>query len=73
MLPSCKHKGYGEKLMRFAFDKIKGNGGKRVSIAIIDEHTVLKNWYKGLGFREISKKDFPHLPFIVCFMELDLL
>ena len=69
VLPEYRHMGYGKKLMEFAFKHIKVNGGKKVSIGIIDEHTVLKNWYKEFGFEEISTKKFAHLPFTVCFME----
>jgi len=72
VLPEYRNRGGGERIMRFAFDLIRENGGKKVSIAIIDEHTVLKGWYKGLGFKEVSTKLFPHLPFTVCFLERDL-
>jgi len=72
VLPAYRHLGCGAKLMEFAFDYIKENKGKKVSIAIIEEHTVLKNWYMGLGFKEAATKKFPHLPFTVCFMEQEL-
>ena len=72
VLPEYRHQGYGKRLMEFAFQYIKANGGKKVSIGIINEHTVLKNWYKGLGFEEISTREFAHLPFTVCFMEREI-
>jgi diamine N-acetyltransferase len=40
-----------------------------ISIGIIDEHTVLKQWYRKLGFTEVNRKKYDHLPFTVCSME----
>ena len=71
VLPANRHRGYGTKLMGFAFDYIRENNGKKISIGIINEHTVLKSWYIKLSFREVTTEKFPHLPFTVCFMERD--
>jgi diamine N-acetyltransferase len=67
--PAHRHKGYGEELIRFAESVIKGKNGVRVTIGIINENTVLKEWYQKLGFAVTSYKKFAHLPFEVCFME----
>lgn len=40
-----------------------------LSIGIINENKVLKQWYSSFGFNETGFKKFPHLPFTVCFME----
>ena len=69
VLPSCRHKGYGKAIMDFVFDHVKGSGGKKVSIGIINENEILKNWYINYGFKETGTKVFKHLPFTVCFME----
>jgi diamine N-acetyltransferase len=68
VLPDQRHRGYGRRLLEQACDFIRAEGGKKVSIGIIDEHMILKNWYRGLGFREVGTQQFPHLPFTVCFM-----
>jgi diamine N-acetyltransferase len=68
VLPEYRHRGYGKRMMGFAADKIKENGGERISIALIDSNTRLKNWYRIQGFKETGTRDFPHLPFRVCFM-----
>lgn len=73
VIPGCRHKGYGKELMDFAFDFIKKEGGKKVSIAIIDKGKTLKKWYFDYGFIEKEKKDFPRLPFTVCFLEKDVI
>ncbi len=72
VLPEHRHSGYGKNLMEFSFEYIKVNDGKKVSIGIVEEHTVLKNWYKEMGFKETSTKEFAHLPFTVCFMEKEI-
>ena len=72
ILPEYRHNGYGARLVKFVLDYIRNSSGRKLSIGIIDGHTVLKHWYKGMGFEEISTRDFDHLPFTVCFMEMDL-
>ena len=72
VLPEYRHNGYGAVLVRCVFDYMRQRGGKVVSLGMIDSHTVLKNWYKSLGFRETGTKKFAHLPFLVCFMDFDL-
>lgn len=73
VLPAHRHQGFGRMLMDFAFGHIREHGGKRVSIGIIDENCVLKEWYLAYGFIETGTKRFEHLPFTVCFMEMDAL
>jgi ribosomal protein S18 acetylase RimI-like enzyme len=72
VLPQYRHEGYGKVLVRFAVDFAVAQQAKKVTLAIIDENTVLKSWYLGLGFKEASIKKFSHLPFTVCFMEYNL-
>jgi diamine N-acetyltransferase len=72
VLPSQRHGGYGAKLVGFAIDYIRERQGTKVTLGMINESTVLKNWYIKLGFREVWIRKFPHLPFTVCFMERDI-
>ena len=41
---------------------------EEITIGIIEENTVLKNWYADHGFVHTGTKKFPHLPFTVGFM-----
>jgi N-acetylglutamate synthase-like GNAT family acetyltransferase len=70
VLPKYRHRGYGEELVKFVTNRAKNENGRRLSISIIDGHTILKNWYKRLGFRETTKKKFPQFYFTACFMEM---
>ena len=63
VLPSYRHRGIGRALMDFAFKTVKKHGGKKVSIGIINENRVLKNWYMEYGFVETGTRVFRHLPF----------
>lgn len=72
VLPEYRHKGYGNALVDFAVEYAGNIGAKTISIGIIYENKPLLEWYKKLGFIETGTKIFPHLPFTVCFMKLDL-
>jgi diamine N-acetyltransferase len=72
VLPPCRHSGLGRMLMKMSLDYIQKNGGQKVSIGMIDENAILKNWYREIGFKETSIKKFAHLPFVVCFMEMKI-
>jgi len=69
VLPKYRHNGYGTLLMNHVFNYVKINGGKKVSIAIINDSTILKRWYQNYGFIEKSIKKIDKLPFMVCFLE----
>ena len=72
VLPVYRHCGYGEILVRFGLDYAAARKAQKVELSLINDNHVLKKWYMRLGFRETSLKNFPHLPFTVCFMEYDL-
>ncbi len=72
VLPEYRHGGYGRLLVKTVVDYARDNHGSKVSLGMINEHTVLKNWYLSLGFKETGVKNFVHLPFTVCFMDRDL-
>ncbi|OLS14148.1 MAG: acetyltransferase [Promethearchaeota archaeon CR_4] len=69
VIPPVRHRGFGAQLLNFAFEYVKKQGGRTISIGIINEHAILKKWYTRHGFQETGTKIFPHLPFSVCFME----
>lgn len=72
VLPEFRHRGYGRMIMDFVSDFVRKNGGKRIGIGIINENTVLKQWYENYGFREIERKKYQHLPFTVCLMSKEI-
>ena len=67
--PEYRHENIGKQLMAFAINRIKDLGGNVISIGIIDSNIRLKEWYRQLGFRETSIKQFAYLPFNVCYLD----
>ena len=72
VLPEYRHLGIGKAMVDYAVAVVKNYGGNKISIGIIEENILLKNWYLKLGFTHISTRKFEHLPFTVGFMELNL-
>jgi len=69
VLPELRHNGYGKMLLDYAKDKVKSLGGSKIKIGIIEESTVLKNWYIANGFVHTGTKKFDHLPFTSGYLE----
>lgn len=72
VLPQYRHNGFGKILMDYAKDRVKEMKGTMISISIIEENTILKDWYIAYGFRPTGTRKFEHLPFTVGFLELNL-
>jgi ribosomal protein S18 acetylase RimI-like enzyme len=72
VLPEYRHNGYGTELLHFAKAKVKALGASKLGIAIIEENTVLKDWYIKNGFTPTGTKKFEHLPFTVGFLEINI-
>jgi len=72
VLPEFRHGGSGWALVNTAIDYARSNGEKKLYIAMVNEEKVLKDWYLAMGFKETSIQKFPHLPFNVAFMELEI-
>lgn len=68
VLPTHRHHGYGLQLIDFVFNRVKLLGGKEISIGIINENSILKEWYLDYGFIENEIKKYDHLPFTVCLL-----
>ena len=73
VLPARRHKGYGRQLLDFCVAKIEESGGNKINISIVEENTVLKNWYTAYGFVHAGTKKYDHLPFTSGYMEMEIL
>lgn len=73
VLPDMRCRGFGRALIRHALERAAAKGVRRVSVGIIAEQMELKHWYAAYGFVDVHTKRFPHLPFQVRLMELDLM
>ncbi len=72
VLPNYRHQGFGKALLDYAKARVVEWQGDKISIGIIDENLVLKNWYIKYGFVPTMTKKFEHLPFKVGFLELNV-
>lgn len=72
VLPRFRHNGIGSALVQHILDYADSKSILTVSIGIIAEHDVLKQWYLKLGFIEGDTRKFEHLPFNVQYMRYDL-
>ena len=66
--PEERHRGYGDKLLGFAMEKIQEKGGMTASIGLMDNNSKLKEWYQSKGFVQHDCRRIAGLPFKVCYM-----
>lgn len=69
ILPQYRHKGFGAMMLDYAKEAVKKLGGCTIKIGIIEESTVLKNWYEANGFVHTRSQKFDHLPFTSGYLE----
>jgi uncharacterized repeat protein (TIGR04076 family) len=69
VLPQWRHYGYGKRLLDICKAKVRELGGYKITLDIIEENTILKDWYAANGFIHTGTKKFDHLPFTTGYME----
>ena len=69
VLPAHRHNGFGRQMLDYAKEAVRSLGGTKIKIGIIEESTVLKNWYIANGFEPVGTKKFDHLPFTSGYLE----
>ena len=69
VLPEYRHSGFGKQLLEHAKETVKRLGGDTIKIGIIEESTVLKQWYMANGFTHTGTRKFDHLPFTSGYLE----
>lgn len=69
ILPEFRHNGFGKQLLDHAKETVRSLGGSKIKIGIIEESTVLKNWYITNGFEHVGTKKFDHLLFTSGYLE----
>lgn len=69
VLPEYRRYGYGKGLLNFCKDRVIEFGGQKITIGIVEENTVLKDWYIKNGFVHTGTNQYDGLPFMVGHME----
>lgn len=72
VLPQYRHKGYGRVMIEYAVNTARKMNFHKIKAGIIEENTVLKNWYIKNGFTHTGTHKFTNLPFTVGFIEMSL-
>lgn len=63
VLPVYRHQGIGEKLLLHSFEEAKKMNCTTMKIGIVEENTVLREWYETQGFVHIGTEKFDFFPF----------
>lgn len=69
VLPGYRHSGIGELLLNDAIAKAEKLGCRVMKLSIVEENTVLRQWYEAQGFRHTGTKKFDFFPFTCGYME----
>lgn len=69
VLPAYRHRGIGVMLLNDAQTKAAGLGCRVMKLSIVEENTVLRQWYEAHGFRHTGTKKFDFFPFTCGYME----
>ncbi len=72
VIPSYRHQGIGEKLLRNAFQVAMDLHCNKMNIGIVEENLVLKRWYESFGFVHTGTHKFDFFPFTCGYMEKSL-
>lgn len=72
VLPSCRHKGIGKRLIHHCFDIARTLGCEKLKIGIVEENKILRKWYESLGFLHTGTKKSAAFPFTIGSMEKNL-
>lgn len=72
VLPEARRHGCGTLLLEHALQTLRSMGLARAELAIIAQHSDLCDWYVRRGFAVTGTREFPHLPFAVAFLSMDL-
>lgn len=73
VLPEYRHLGIGKELVDYAITYSKNIlGANKIKIGIVEENTILKEWYEKIGFVHTGTQKFELLPFTVGFMEIEI-
>lgn len=72
VLPEYRHRGFGTKLFEHAMKTVREMHGQKILIGIIEENTVLKDWYLANGCTHVGTMKYDRLPFTVGFLEIEI-
>lgn len=72
VLTEYQHNGVGRELLNFAINRAFEKKSDKLTLSIVEENTVLKEWYASFGFIHTHTKKYDFFPFNCGYMELAL-
>lgn len=72
VIPSYRHRGLGEQLLKHAFDVASALNCTTMHISIVEENEVVKRWYQSMGFVHTGIEKLDFFPFTCGYMERDI-
>ena len=69
VLPAYRHRGIGEALLHDALARASALGCCVMKLSIVEENTVLRQWYEAQGFVHTGTQKFDFFPFTCGYME----
>lgn len=72
VVPTYRHKGIGEKLLKNAFEVAQRLNCNKINIGIVEENKVLRKWYESFGFIHTGAQKFDFFPFTCSYMKKEL-
>ena len=72
VLPAYRHSGIGNELLSDALKKADKLGCRVMKLSIVEENTVLRQWYEAHGFIHTGTEKFDFFPFTCGYMEKKL-
>ena len=72
VLPKYRHQGIGEKLLKHAMDTARKQHCKVINLGIVEENTVLRQWYERNGAVHTGTEKYDFFPFTCGYMKFCL-
>ena len=72
VLPKYRHKGIGGKLLQHAVKTAREHNCTVMNLGIVEENTVLRNWYESYGAIHTGTEKFDFFPFTCGYMKIML-
>ena len=72
VLPEYRHKGIGGRLLAHAMERAKEQDCRVMEFSIVEENTVLRNWYESSGAVHTGTEKYDFFPFTCGYMKIPL-
>ena len=72
VLPEYRHKGIGGRLLAHAMERAREQDCRVMEFSIVEENTVLRNWYESSGAVHTGTEKYDFFPFTCGYMKIPL-